>query len=95
MTLESDTHSTVSTNSPTTTAEQTRQPEARRPSTTRRALLAWTAVVGAFVAVAMLALVTFVGGDDGAPTHDGGYVGSDQHLVNMARDGEARTADGR
>jgi hypothetical protein len=66
--------------------------EATRPPGNRRAVLTWTAIVIMCVGVVALAVLAFKGGHD-SQTPTGSYVGSDQHLLNMARDGEAHARD--
>ena len=67
MTLDTETPAAERT---VTTEEATPQPETTRLPATRRGVLAWAAIVAACIAVAVLAIVTLVGGEDRDSTRD-------------------------
>ena len=80
----------VSTESATTVEEPAGRPEARPPRAPWLAALTWAPIVAAGLAVAALSIATFTGADDDATTTGSGRLGSDQHLVNLAEEVEAR-----
>jgi hypothetical protein len=79
----------------TATREATRPPRARPPSTSRRAALAWAAMIAACIAVAALAVATFTGGDDDADIPATRLDSqAEQHERQAHLEGQAKTYGG-